>query len=114
MTITVWIMEEYGYRYWRWATGMTSDQLCAFWASIPAINMDFLSSKHLPGKLIQLDWGNWKKVAYRQNGERFEFEERPTIWKAHVHEDVDSWLARADGEVIHHAGWKPQIPSDNT
>ncbi len=52
--ITVWLEEEYGYRYWRWDTGMTADELVAWWSALKSVGQYFFSPVHLPGQLTEL------------------------------------------------------------
>jgi hypothetical protein len=95
-TITVFLDEEYGYREWRWETGMTAEQLETFWSQIDdmwAICSNLPES--LPGKLVPLCYDElpegWKATDH---------------WTAGIHEDDDSALATPgpDRRVILHRG----------
>jgi hypothetical protein len=52
--ITVWLEEEYGYRYWQWDTGMTAQELVSWWSNLSSVGEYFMSPAHLPGLLTQL------------------------------------------------------------
>lgn len=79
---TVFLEEEYGYRYYIWHTGMSEEELVNYWESIEDINC--LSIHTLPGKLVAF------------NGS---YDERPsTKWYAHHHTNLDSELEWNDPE----------------
>lgn len=102
--VVVWLEEEYGFRYWRWEPGLTADELVEWWKQLNSVAPYFFSpagsvgfckrSPSLPGKLEQLDWEEFPRV------------DVPNLWRAHIHEDEDSYLKLPDGEYIHHAGYK--------
>lgn len=102
--VVVWLEEEYGYRYWRWEPEMTAAELIEWWKSLKSVAPYFFSpaggacyckrSPGLPGKLEELDW------------EEFPMIDIPNLWRAHIHEDEDSYLTTPGGESIHHAGYK--------
>lgn len=54
--ITVFVEEEYGYRYWVWETGMGADELVAWWKGMDPSTY-FISPATLPGKAVQV-WDN--------------------------------------------------------
>ena len=60
--ITVWVEEEYGYRYWRWETGLGEEELTQFWESTIHSSRDWRCTWchcMLPGRLIALDESAW-------------------------------------------------------
>ena len=54
MSVTVFLEEECGYRYWLWETGMDADALMAWWSDLPAVDEYFFDPRGLPGKLTSL------------------------------------------------------------
>lgn len=103
--VVVWLEEEYGYRYWRWEPGMTGDELVQWWKELKSVLPYFFSpaggvakcgKRHpgLPGKLEERSWENFPRC------------DAPNLWRAHIHEDEDSYLKLPDGESVHHAGYK--------
>ncbi len=116
--VTVWLEEEYGYRYWRWDTGMTLEKLIAWWTALPSVIPFFFDPKQLPGRLAQLDFEEWTDaVTVRTKG----YKGRPTtlfitcadehrddIVRAHLHQDDDSCLVVPDLGLIRHAGYQAE------
>lgn len=120
--ITVWLEEEWGYRYWRWDTGMTHEELVSFWKGMETVAPYFFSLHGLPGTLTSLDQDEWDRATRTILGETpedFRVEDwipeassddrevrawakklahilasplRLDIYKAHIHEDEDSVL----------------------
>merc|ERR1711959_48038 len=89
--VTVFLEEEFGYRYWIWRTGMTPTRLIAWWKALPTVSPYFDPSKGgLPGELTL--------AGSAQISE-------PGWWTSHLHTDYDSWLIRPDGTVIRHKGF---------
>ena len=90
--ITVYLEEEYGYRYWLWETGMTEEELRAFWGGLPSVSPYFYDPRGLPGKLTPL-------------------ETNPTAedWTGHIHMDDDSGLWSPKEKVrIKHGGYREE------
>ncbi len=52
--ITVFLDEECGYREWLWHTGMTAEELEAWWSNLKSVSAYFMSPKGLPGELFQV------------------------------------------------------------
>jgi hypothetical protein len=88
--VTVFVVEEYGYRHWQWNSGLSEQQLREFWAALPSVNSGYFHPKSLlrSGRLLQV-------------------RERPAYatWRMHMHQDDDSYLRTPQGEVITHAGY---------
>jgi len=58
-TITVEVDEEYGYRHWLWRTGLTAEQLLAFWRALEYA--PFFNPSVLPGEWTQVhDHGSFR------------------------------------------------------
>ena len=91
MAVTVFLVEEYGYRTWIWRTGMTPTRLIAWWKALPTVSPFFFnpSKSGLPGDLMQAG----------------ETDHEPGWWSAHLHMDEDSWLRTPDDTMIHHEGY---------
>lgn len=60
--VTVWLEEEYGYRYWKWETGMSETELVAWWSNMPSVVPFFHSPIKLPGLLSQVDSEDWDSM----------------------------------------------------
>jgi hypothetical protein len=115
--ITVYLDEEYGYRYWIWETGMTRDQLVQWWTSLETVKPYFYTPVGLPGELTQayLAEGGWLKAddldqeASEKQGDAIPrdpslvipYESLKTSWKAHLHTDDDSSLWVGDERWVH-------------
>jgi len=108
--VTVFVKEEYGYRYWTWESGMSAGALVAWWKALPSVSEYFFTPEGLPGKmtLISLDMEEaeeaddiWAAFEHKVKEEK----EKCNGWKVHVHLDDDSWLKTPDGETHHHAGY---------
>lgn len=54
MSVTVFLEEEYGYRYWLWETGMDADALIVWWSKLTTVDKYFFDPRTLPGKLTSL------------------------------------------------------------
>ena len=54
MSVTVFLEEECGYRYWLWETGMDADALIVWWSELPTVDKYFFDPRGLPGKLTSL------------------------------------------------------------
>lgn len=87
--VTVFVVEEYGYRYWQWNSGLSEQQLREFWAALPSVAPGFFH----PGAILS---GRLRQVRERPD--------RP-LWLVHIHQDDDSYLRTPQGEVITHAGY---------
>ena len=125
--ITVFIEEEYGYRYWVWETGMDADALIAWWKTMDP-NTYFFSPVGLPGKVFQI-WDNLdyavksladdptvsyediqaEMVRLLNEGEESGCwwadedgvkQDLTGMWKAHLHMEEDTWLKPPDNERI--------------
>ena len=61
--VTVFIEEEYGYRYWVWETGMGADELVALWKTLNPTTC-FVHPDTLPGKVVEV----WDDITHTLNG----------------------------------------------
>ena len=89
--VKVLLDEEYGYRMWEWRTGMSEEQLIAWWKAQPSMKDHYFNpNTTLPGKI--------KRVEARapKRGE----------WTGHIHMDDDSFLKSPDGVEYVHAGYE--------
>jgi hypothetical protein len=92
--------EEYGYRTWVWKPGLTFQELETFWAGMEKVHHHFFNpSKTLPGDFIQAI-GQAEEYWFRLYSA-----ENYTYYKAHIHEDSDSFLKAPDGRTIFHKGY---------
>lgn len=91
--IVVWLEEEYGYRHWRWEPGMTATELVNWWKNLKTVGLYFFSPTGLPGKVVHIDWSDMPS-------------RKSIVWRAHLHEDEDSYLVTPGGKHIHHAGYR--------
>lgn len=98
----VFLEEEYGYRYWWWypPASWSWIHLVSFWVSIRSMSCcDDLPSV-LPGTLVQISdeddsWVGWAS------------------WRAHYHEDRDSflcapWFAGIEPTCFYHSGHREE------
>jgi hypothetical protein len=119
------LTEEYGYRYWLWQTGMTDDELVAYWKGLETVEPFFFDPRELPGTLSAL-W--FASRGFTETGEdeeqgvwvvdpdTDENDEEPQMawliadaipWKGHIHQDDDSGLTGPEGiGSILHAGFR--------
>lgn len=58
-TVTVWLDEEYGFRYWKWDTRMSADELVTWWKNMKTVTPFFYSVQTLPGFLTLCDSKEW-------------------------------------------------------
>ena len=125
--ITVFIEEEYGYRYWVWETGMGADELVAWWKDMNPSTY-FISPATLPGKAVQV----WDDITHTlndmvedkstslddihvvlsqimarerkdnawadSNGVKYDLTK---TWKAHLHMRDDSWIKVPGGKKVY-------------
>ena len=54
MSVTIFLQEEYGYRYWLWETGMDAGALMKWWCELPSVDAYFFSPRTLPGNVTSL------------------------------------------------------------
>ena len=101
--VNVLLDEEYGYRQWFWRTGMTREELVAFWKALPTMEPYFFSPKGLPGNLEQIRQG--ADEAPEDFWLRYEGLQAQAGWTGHIHMDDDSFLLAPDGSEINHAGY---------
>lgn len=122
-TVTVYLEEEYGYRYWLWHTGMQAFELVKWWTNLQSVMDFFHTPVGLPGKVIPCEWGDdvidsfdpAKPFGEDEEGQWFGTEisyRRPTesrnAWRVHLHCDDDSILMRGfaeDRQHFKHAGF---------
>jgi hypothetical protein len=103
--VTVMLEEEYGYRQWIWRTGMTGEELVAFWKALPSVMPYFFSPRSLPGELeqVQQDYEEcYEAFMVRCAG----LKEASCGWTGHIHIEQDSYLLPPDGKEVTHAGAK--------
>ena len=129
MSIVVQIEEEYGYRNWIWLTGMSAEELKAWWSSKKTVNAFFYDGPvSFPGDIHQIYHESAWMRELMEESEHFTDDETEfylaeegegrTItpvseklklpedhWYMHLHTDNDSYMRTADGEVIKHEGW---------
>lgn len=127
--IVVYLEEEYGFRQWVWYSGMTAEELVAWWTETESMLAYFFSPAGLPGKMVEVwleDDGMWpveedaegypakvegaEVIPYPQGWDSYANPDpRPrTYWKAHTHMDEDSYLQGPDGTYYHHKGYPPK------
>ena len=89
---TVYVCEEYGYRYWRWEPDMSLKDLKKFWAELQTV--PFYNPSVLPGKWEQIEknphFGPWIDASFVH---------------AHIHWSDDSYLYIPDDGYIYHTGY---------
>lgn len=76
---------------------MTGDDLIQWWKDLQSVNSYFFSPINLPGKIVQIDWADTPSI------------DVPNLWRAHIHEDSDSYLLVPNGEYVHHAGYYDDV-----
>ncbi|MDB4278658.1 hypothetical protein N9917_03570 [Deltaproteobacteria bacterium] len=111
LTVTVYVDEEYGYRSWVWETGMTAEELVAWWTGLETVMSYFFSPSGLPGTMTQVHLGA-EAFAVHETNEPIPFpagyhykDDRPRdYWKAHMHIEEDSFLQAPDGTYHRHLG----------
>ena len=88
--------EEFGYRYWHWHTGLTSEQLIKWWSELKCVEPYTMDPSHpsdgfapLPGRIIQLP----ETSEIVKEG-----------FSAHLNDDDDSFLMR-NGIYFFHRGY---------
>lgn len=122
-TVTVYLEEEYGYRYWLWHTGMQPFELVKWWTHLQSVMDYFHTPEGLPGVVVPCDWADdmihtfdpSEPFGQNEDGEWFGTPlsyRRPTEsrnhWRVHLHCDDDSALMRGfadDREIFKHAGF---------
>ena len=83
--MTVYIEEEYGYRYWKAEVDMTEDALSDWWTTLSDIS-DLYICSFFPNA-IQIDQET--------------FEKSNVVW-AHIHCNDDSYLVLSDNTNVFH------------
>lgn len=105
-SVTVYIVEEYGYRSWVWETGMTREDLIRWWQELETVEPYFWKMEQLPGSLIRVkddDYEMWTLPS----GETVTREEMNDSLQAHIHMDDDSYLFHGNArEEWFHKGYK--------
>ena len=96
----MFVSEEYGYRYWLWHTGMTKDELVAWWTQLETVGPYFYTCEGLPGDVVLLE-GTDTIIDARKGMDELGY------WSAHIHTDEDSSLGDPDGNVYNHRGYDP-------
>lgn len=127
--VTVWLEEEYGYRYWRWDTGMTHEELVSWWSNLESVMPYFFDPSGLPGTLTQLDGDEWDEGTLdmpdevpedfcpedyapddlewaRKHARMLCGTRKSGLYKAHIHMNDDSMLRLPDETLVTHAGFK--------
>lgn len=82
-SITVFLEEECGYRYWIWRPGMGTLQLIRWWYMTPNIPLD---PQKLPGEVIPFAESKFSEKRARRS------KLRGTMPYAHLHIPEDSYL----------------------
>ena len=132
--------EEYGYRTWLWHTGMTPDELVAFWEGLESVMPYFFDPRKLPGTLAPAWFGDdaedgiWSIDPDTLGWEDCDDEEccvgehvvgtqvfvphpecdehgRQGGWTGHIHQDDDSGIG-GGGITFRHKGYEPP-PKDS-
>ena len=110
MSIVVFVEEEYGYREWLWYPDMSKEDLKEWWLKLETVNSFFFcGAASMPGKAVQIifdDIIDGKAVYKYEDGTNVIFPENH--WKAHLHEDDDSWLKPYGEKFILHAGYREE------
>lgn len=117
--ISVFIREEYGYRYWRWDYSGTHEELIADWkAGLAPLNFFDPSVGEYKGTMTQLDaaadaeYDEAGKEYHRSasvdefdKGRRQQQAQGGPVYQAHVHEPDATFL-----EVRYRSPyWKPEV-----
>ncbi len=91
---TIFVDEEYGYRFWLWETEMSRQEVIEFWKSIESMEEHFMDpSKTMPG--------TWKQVQHSTDKVAF---------KAHMHMDNDSSLHDTSTGIAYlHKGYRQNM-----
>ena len=109
-SVKVFVEEEYGYRYWRWDTGMAPEALIAWWQALPSVVPYFFSPASLPGKMTEIAVANRRDPSREDYDAFFAALDAARLsaqgWDLHIHQDNDSDL-RHDDKVYVHAGFVP-------
>jgi hypothetical protein len=85
--MTVYIEEEYGYRYWKAEVEMSESNLANTWSNRTSIT-DHVRSIFPNAVQINQKFMKKKGVVY-----------------AHMHTDYDSFLKLSDNQIIYHIGY---------
>lgn len=94
--IKVFIVEDFGERYWVWTPGVQEETLINWWRSLQEVSSisnveSWQSSSGFPGNLRRASPDEASSC-------RFKF---------HIHEDDDSWLYMPEkNKIFHHAGFE--------
>lgn len=99
-SLTVYVCEEYGYRYWRWKPNMSLTDLVKFWSQLQTI--PFFNPSVLPGE--------WKQI--RNNPYPGPWTDAPVV-HAHIHWSDDSYLFIPNSGYVYHAGYDGTRDPDN-
>lgn len=93
--MTVYIEEEYGYRYWKAEVDMTENALAAWWATLTEVTDSNIHTL-FPNVV------NISENKFRKSG---------VVW-AHIHCNDDSYLYLSNGNTVYHLGYEDEIYSD--
>ena len=119
-TLTVFIEEEYGYRYWIWKFKGTRDELLAWWTSLESVIPFFFNPFNPSEGMAKLGTMTELEddcVIYDDKGGYTIDKEKEAKWleatfaenysfAMHIHGDDDSSLYdRETDKIFHHAGW---------
>lgn len=113
-TITVLVNEEYGYRLWLWATGMTEAELTAYWAGLTDLPQ---TPQGLRGTATEVAEDDGDLFSVNENTGEMSDEPVAHIprkvapWTAH-YDLSDSYLVRPNGEKVLHAGYYDPYSDD--
>jgi len=127
-SIVVLVEEEYGYRNWIWLTGMSAEELKAWWSTKKTVNAFFYDGPvSFPGEVHRIYHESAHMRKLMEESEHFTDDETEfylaeegdghTIsliseklklpedhWYMHLHTDNDSYMRTSDGETIYHEG----------
>lgn len=99
--VVVVLDEEYGYREWLWATGMSAEALKQWWTDLASVRPHFMDpSTTLPGSLVQImRVGDGEACIEGETDHTYiTF---PSGWRGHIHLDDDSFLNTPGGRLLH-------------
>jgi hypothetical protein len=92
--IIVHVEEEYGYRYWKWNTGKSTQEFIDWWLNLETVSSFFFQPENT------LPFGKVKEISM---DEFYGYERKCYV---HLHTDGDSRL-EANGQSHYHKGYDP-------
>lgn len=90
--LSIYVCEEYGYRYWLWKPDRSLTEVKKLWSELTSV--PFFSPRSLPGTWTELKsnphYGPWTTAPFIH---------------AHIHWSDDSYLYIPDEGYVYHAGY---------